>query len=272
MDGNTIIDARFDPRLPLRSMLQAAEPDDSCAVATSRLFKIRAADCLGSRSSASVLLDRMYAQRGYRSTPLPERQVPTRITLVASEADAVIGTITIGFDAEQGLHVDELFSAETGALRAAGRGICEFTKLAMDSVVRSRRVLASLFHVAYLYAHRIRGLDDLLIEVNPRHVRYYEQMLGFSAEGQPRHNPRVGAPAVLMRLQLARARSEIERLSGREPASASERSLYPQFFAAHEESAILARLIQDDAKALRGPARPARPAPLYIAPAPAFAH
>ena len=36
-----------------------------------------------------------------------------------------------------------------------------------------------LFHIAYIFARRMHDRTDLLIEVNPRHVRFYERMLGF---------------------------------------------------------------------------------------------
>lgn len=244
MQSDTIMGAEFDPERPLRSMLhEASQPDTVYSEAAGdRLFKIRTADSYGERSSASVLIDRMYAKRGYRTTPLPAQQLPTRITLTASDHATTIGTITVGFDSASGLYIDDLFGEETAHLRERGRKVCEFTKLAMDSVVRSKRVLASLFHVAYIHAHRMMGFDDLLIEVNPRHVRYYHQMLGFAPIGQPRLNRRVNAPAVLMRLELSHAREQIEKLAGREDVAVNERSLYPFFFSQHEEDGILRRL------------------------------
>jgi hypothetical protein len=247
LDGDTIIGVPLESHPELKSMLQESSgPDDDQAnVVSRRLFKIRSADSSGQRSSASVLINRMYAMRGYRSTPLPDEQLPTRITLVASEHEATIGTITIGFDSEEGLHVDDLFGAETARLRGAGRKLCEFTKLAMDSVVRSKRVLASLFHVAYIYGHRLMGFDDLLIEVNPRHVRYYERMLGFRVRSQQRLNLRVHAPAVLMCLDFAHAHDQIERFGGRPEYSLVERSLYPYFFSVAEEAGIVGRLQRD---------------------------
>ncbi|MBS0446946.1 MAG: N-acetyltransferase [Proteobacteria bacterium] len=184
----------------------------------------------------------MYASRGYQSTGVAEEQSRDRITLTASDADLVVGTITIGFDSGNGLLVDELFYENIADLRRNGMLLCEFTKLAMDSVMRSRRVLASLFHVAYIYAHRVRGYDFLLIEVNPRHVRYYERMLGFKVKGPERLNPRVNAPAVLMALDFRHAREQIDLFGGKPEVSADERSLYPQFFSLAEEAGILARL------------------------------
>ena len=143
MESDTIIGVEHEAHAPLRSMLQGdygIEP--TCGDEVSRLFKIRSADSLGQRSSASVLINRMYSARGYRTTPLASSQQPTRITFTATEHKETIGTITVGFDSAIGLHVDELFEVETEDLRAQGRRICEFTKLAMDSVVKSKRVLA----------------------------------------------------------------------------------------------------------------------------------
>ena len=256
MEGETIIGVTHEAHPPLRSLIQgsATGPDDDGGGEVSRLFKIRAADSHGQRSSASVLINRMYASRGYRVTTTPSEQLPTRITFTANEHDNTIGTISVGFDSERGLHVDELFSSEVEAIRREGRQVCEFTKLAMDSVVQSKRVLASLFHVAYIFAHRMIGIDDLLIEVNPRHVRYYQRMLGFEAMCSPRHNPRVNAPAVLMRLRFAHAHEQIDRFGGRPDYSAVERSLYPLFFSVEEEAAMVGRLkaTQPDALYSRG--------------------
>jgi hypothetical protein len=262
---DTIIGVAWGAPPPLRSMIHCAPEDDGSGPdELSRLFKIRSANTYGQRSSASVLINRMYATRGYRTGPMPLQQLPERITLTASEHDDTIGTITVGFDSDAGLHVDEVFPEETDALRRAGRRICEFTKLAMDSVVQSKRVLASLFHVAYIYAHRLMHFDDLLIEVNPRHVRYYERMLGFEALGKPRLNPRVDAPAVLMRLRFSHAHEEINKFGGWAEYSTVERSLYPLFFSVAEEASIIGRLhrLQPDsvyspesAKQRRGDAR-----------------
>jgi len=122
----------------------------------------------------------MYATRGYQSSSVHGDESPNRKTFLASEHNVPIGTLTIGTDSAEGLLVDSLFPDVVGPLRAAGLRICEFTKLAMDRRACSPRLLASLFHVAYIYAHRIKKFSHLLIEVNPRHVSYYESMLGFA--------------------------------------------------------------------------------------------
>lgn len=209
-----------------------------------RLIQIRSANTHGQRSSASILINRMYSWRGYETTPLPDEQLPTRLTLVASDHDETLGTITVGFDQGEGLYVDDLFSQEVNALRDAGHRLCEFTKLAMDTAVQSKAVLASLFHTAYLYAHRVMDYDRLLIEVNPRHVGYYRRMLGFQVISQARQNRRVNAPAVLLCLDLSHSRAQIARLGGLQESAVGERSLYPFFFSHREEAGVMARMQQ----------------------------
>jgi hypothetical protein len=103
-------------------------------------------------------------------------------------------------------------------------------------------VLASLFHVAYIYAIRMMGFDSLEIEVNPRHVQSYERMLGFKVVGQERINRRVNAPAVLLCLDFEHAREQIARVGGQPQCSPLERSLYPYFFSGLEEAGIIDRL------------------------------
>ena len=244
MQSDTIIGVPFEEAHPLHSMLcDIGEPDGPIGPQISRrLFQIRMADSAGRRSDASILINRMYATRGYRSSGLPERAAPSRITLVASEHDEIIGTITIGFDSPAGLLVEDLFATETQELRRAGRTVCEFTKLAMDSVVRSTRVLATLFHVAFIYSHRIVGASDLLIEVNPRHTTYYKRMLGFEVVAPERLNHRVNAPAVLMRLDFMHAHAQIAQFGGTLRPVGPARSLYPYFFSPADEAGISARL------------------------------
>jgi hypothetical protein len=99
--------------------------------------------------------------------------------------------------------------------------------------------------------------------VNPRHVSYYERMLGFVVAGPQRVNLRVNAPAVLLCLDFEHARAQIARVGGRPEVSPLERSLYPYFFSAAEEAGIVDRLTlaQPDAAYLH-PGRDAPRAPL----------
>ena len=207
----------------------------------SRIVTIRAADSGGRRSSANILVHKMYAMRGY-TTSIGAQGAPNLVTLIATDHEETIGTISVRFDSPEGLRSEELFPDEIRALRDQGRHLCEFTKLAMDHVVKSKRVLASLFHTAYIWAHRILDFDDVVIEVNPRHVLYYRKKLGFAVIGPQRMNRRVNAPAVLMRLDFAQARRHVERWAGSAEQNPQERSLYPYFFSPQEEAGLIARL------------------------------
>jgi len=208
-----------------------------------RLFKIRSADSYVSRHSANVLLRHRYAWRGYHAVSLPSDQTVNRITLTATDEDATIGTITVALDGAEGLAAEDAFNDKVSELRAEGRRICEFTKLAIDPISGTKRVLAALFHVAYIVAHRLRGYDTVVMEVNPRHVRYYERMLGARVLGEERLNRKVNAPAVLLCISFDYIREQIGRFAGQPDLAADERSLYPFAFSLREEAGIIGRLM-----------------------------
>lgn len=121
-----------------------------------------------------------------------------------------MGTLTVGLDVGQGLYADDLYKAEIDRLRAEGRKVAEFTKLAVDTKQASKQVLASLFHIAYIHLRRLWRYTDMVIEVNPAHADFYKRMLGFEDFGPQRHCARVNAPAVLLRLEADRGDGWIE--------------------------------------------------------------
>jgi hypothetical protein len=215
-------------------------------------FRIRAAQAETQRQAARQLVRRMYSHRGYLTPDADEPVNRHSVTLVVAREDEPVGTLSVGFDSPSGLLCDELFKPEVDAVRRSGRKVCEFTKLALDIDGNSKQVLASLFHMAYLHAHRIRGCDDVLIEVNPRHVGYYTRMLDFRVVGEEKLCPRVNAPAVLMALDLSHTRRQIELYAGRFDMLATERSLYPYAFRADEEREVLRVLFGSPVAARHG--------------------
>lgn len=209
-----------------------------------QVFKIRLAHSEERVNTASMLVQRKYAGRGYTTKGF--EKAPERITLMAFQDDKVIGTLTLGLDSPKGLLVEELYKTEISALRQAGRKVSELTKLAVDQTHGSRHVLASLFHIAYIYGRVIQGYTDVVIEVNPRHVNFYKRMLGFTEIGSERMCSRVGAPAVLLLLQLDYVDKQIELLGGKNESAEGERSLYPYFFAKRDEIGITQRLTRGE--------------------------
>lgn len=204
-------------------------------------FKVRLATSEDRRKSASLLIEKMYSWRGYEADAL--NRDPNRITLVAHQENKVAGTVTLGLDGPRGMVVDELYKAEIDALRVRGRKIAELTKLAVDESTASKSVLAALFHIAFIYAFHIHKYTDFVIEVNPRHERFYKRMLGFNRIGSERMCPRVGAPAVLLHLDLDYIGQKIAELGGVLPPPPGEKSLYPYGFSKQDELGIAHRLL-----------------------------
>jgi len=205
-------------------------------------FKIRLASTEGTRSTASYLIEKMYSWRGYAVSPVAHDRQP--ITIIASDAERPLATISIGFDSKKKLLVDGLYGVEVARLRKRGARLCEFTRLAVDRNEQSKEVLAMMFHIAYMYARRFAKCTDLLIEVNPRHVRFYRSMLGFEVLGEERACARVNAPAVLLRLDLQYCEDQIARYGGHRELAGQVRSLYPLGFSPEEEDGICRRLKQ----------------------------
>lgn len=202
-------------------------------------FGIRAADVDDKRNAASMLINKMYGWRGYGSNH-QIRHEPNRITLTASNQEGkIVGTMSLGIDSEVGLLADQVFKDCIDPYRQHGK-VCEITKLAVDPCVKSKEVLASLFHVALLYLRDIHACNEIFIEVNPRHRRFYQSMLSFNVECNMRPNPRVDAPAVLLHINIEYGTGLISKFAGKRDTN--ERSLYPYFFSKHEEAGILKRL------------------------------
>lgn len=244
LERTTIIEVPFEPACHTVGSLALSDLDaqDSLDVAVQRkTFNIRLANNQGHRNKAGLLMRKMYSWRGY-AVPIENGDRPNRITLIAAEDDHTVGTLTLGFDSPIGLSIDQLYKIEIEPMRRQGRKLCEFTRLAVDRTIRSKQVLAALFHIAYIYARNILNHTDLFIEVNPRHVKFYERMLGFKQCGEERLNPRVNAPGVLLSLELEYVHRRLQEFGGKAELAGVEKSLYPYGFSPQEEGGITQRI------------------------------
>lgn len=212
-------------------------------------FRVRAAGDLRSRDAAYRLAWEVYRQKGYAPDPAARRLVdafdarPETCTLLGEDAaGAPAGTVTLVFDASEGLPCDAIFQAELSELRARGRRLVEVSRLAIaDRFRHARALLERMINLILLHARCTRGYDDFVIEVNPRHAGFYRHFLGFTVLGAERPCPRVGgAPAVLLRLDLA-----VFERAMRNPASAGARTLYPRFLRGAEAAVAAARLARE---------------------------
>lgn len=191
------------------------------------------------------LVERRYGDRGLAVSRerFSSRSEDGDIVCTAREGDRIVGTLTVRFDGPGGLKADLLFAEEMREWRSAGVTLCEFGSLAVDKHSHDpKRLLAQVFHLGYLHAHRRARVQRLVIEVNPRHVAFYRRWLGLLPFTTPRHNPRVDAPAVLMSFDFATAREQIGVWGGRPEEMATARCLYPLFWDEATEAAMLASL------------------------------
>jgi hypothetical protein len=240
----TIVAFQSPYRLKDLCIDQSTEAHDQETPGSKQEFKVRLATTEDRRKSASLLIEKMYSWRGYEASSLG--QDPNKITLVAYQEEKVAGTLTLGLDSPKGMVVDELYKGEADFLRAQGRKPCDITRLAVDQDVKSKSVLAALFHLSYIYGRNIHQGTDFLIEINPRHVPFYERMLGFRQFGEERVCPRVNAPAVLLRLDLTYADEQIVRYGGVGADVPGVKSIYPYFFTRADEQGITQRLLRGE--------------------------
>ena len=208
----------------------------------SALYRLTVASDRATRERAYRLAHRVYERCGYAASGsglcVCEYDLkPATLTLLIEDMDGRdIGTVSLVFDSAADLPCDEIYRGELDGLRARGCKLVEVTRLVMDEAhAHSRLLLIRMFNCIQIFAHRVRHATDFVIEVNPTHVNYYRRLLKFDVLGEERPCPRVkGAPAVLLRLNLAFAQNEIERFRGAENR-ASERSLYPYAYGASDE-------------------------------------
>lgn len=241
----TIIAFESPYRLKDLCIPQVDAPNPASDTVQQQKFKIRLASSDTRRQSASMLIEKRYASRGYQARALEED--PQRITVLVFMEEKIVGTTTLGLDGPAGLMADSVYKQEIDSLRAQGRAVCELTKLAIDDEhVDSKHIVAVLFHLCKIYGQNIHHATDFVIEINPRHASFYKKLLGFEDFGPERVCPRVNAPAVLLRLPLQYADEQIARYGGMMKAAAGVRSLYPYCFSKDDELGIAGRLIRGE--------------------------
>lgn len=191
-------------------------------------------------SCGAHLVQEAYSRLGYLGVGnTPPDTHPDSVTLHAIQHHRTIGTLTINFDSPPGLQAETLYPEEISILRHRGQ-VCEFTRLAMDRSVAGKEVLCGLFYVAYAYSHQIKRINNLAIEVNPRHEAFYARMLGFRRAGVEKTCPRVSAPAVLMSLDFRHTCEQIEK--ARQDECFASAALYRYALPSKDERSLIRRM------------------------------
>ncbi|MCK6470284.1 MAG: hypothetical protein L6R28_00945 [Planctomycetes bacterium] len=213
-----------------------------------RRFTVRVAGDLSSRLRAYRLAYALYRQKGYvaedqRAMVVEpyDAQAQTFTLLAEDEGGRAVGTVSLVFDSDARLPCADLYGEEVATMQAGGRRLAEVTRLAVaPDCGGEKQLLVRLFNLAYVYARRVMGCTDFVIEVNPRHAPFYRRALLFEAAGTQRPCPRVnGAPALLLRLDLDLG-EELVACAPNDPLIA--RTLYPYFQEGRLEEELARRL------------------------------
>lgn len=232
----------------------SSEPSEPVIAPTTRFenesFKIRFASNNERRKSAILLVEKLYGSRGYKASDEAARpdEKPDRITLlVNNKENRPVGTITLGPDGPLGLMADELYKEELDAMRAKpGVRLLELTKFAMDRHSgKIKEVLSHLFNIVYIYT-KLMECNWMVIEVNPRHVGFYESSLGFKIMGEERTCPRVNAPAVLLGLDLKYMAEQIRKFGSGKNDDEAGKSFYRYCLSKKDELGLVRRLLEGD--------------------------
>ena len=241
--ARTIVAFESPPRL--RVVAGAVVAPGAGQITREDQFKIRLAHNDERSRDARFFVEKRYGEAGFHGEDRAARSTcPESITLATYHGEQVIGTMSLGFDVGKGLLADELYKAEIDLVRARGGSVAEITQFALDTQLTSKRFLAAMFNVAYIYLCNLWSYTDLVIEVNPAHAPFYIRMLGFVAIGEERMCTRVSAPAVLLWLNLVEKQKIMRAVAGQHQIARQDKTLYPYFFPAQEEARITDRLLR----------------------------
>lgn len=136
------------------------------------------------------------------------------ITLIAKDTSTkkVVATLTIVFDSELGLPMEENYSLQLNELRNKNRKCAEIISLGFEKeAAGSSDLLIGLFKYAYVISSSIYSATDFLIMVKPKHSLFYEKKLFFSKIGEEINCKKINdKPVVLYHLDLLLAKQETE--------------------------------------------------------------
>ena len=152
--------------------------------------------------AAVELLNSRYASRGYRVPR--ETPGPSELTLIAREYGSTVGTLTLRFDGPPGCAPTKVIGEQIDAARSDGRGVCELgrsrwrTGRTVDAGARRAvraRVRASCATCATSPMSSSRSIRGTSTSTG--------ELFGFAVAAGGRICPRVLAPSVLLRLEVA---------------------------------------------------------------------
>lgn len=126
--------------------------------------------------------------------------------ILTGVADGMVAcTMSLVRDNPLGLPMESIYREQVDARRRAGKKLAEATCLA-DQRSDPKRTLKMIFSLISLAAQAspLRGVDEIVAAVHPRHGRFYERFFGFvPMGGLKQHTGVLGNPAIALRVDLS---------------------------------------------------------------------
>lgn len=169
---------------------------------------IKVAENIDEYSKSFNILYQEYRKVGY--TPDHPKEMlynkwsllPNTSIFIFKSYNDVISSVSLIKDIEPfGLPLDEVAKKNVDILRNQNRRVAEAGALATTSTRRWSNLMIWLFRAIYYYS-TMADFDDVVLVINPKHVRFYTQIMLFEPFGETAHYEKVGAPAVPMRVDL----------------------------------------------------------------------
>ncbi len=175
-------------------------------------YRCKIADTFRERRDAFRLVHENYVRSGLAQPKpnglrvLPHHLLDSTTIFIATNDHEVVRTSTLVIDGQLGLPLEATYSAEVQERRAQGVRLGEFCCLAdsrqlfsgsFPTFVKLNRLMAQFARQA--------GVEEVLIEVHPRHVRTYVDFLAFERFGEQKSCSLVeDQPAVALSLNFAK--------------------------------------------------------------------
>jgi len=175
-----------------------------------RMMTWRLASTIEEWVKALRLVYQVYQQAGviqsskYQLRVTPYHVLSSTDVFVAAERGTVLATASLIRDGLFGIPAETAYPDEIRDWRKQKRVFGEIACLAMEATEQNElRMLLGLLRLAVQYARFTEHLDDVFLAVHPRHVPFYQRVLGFEAVGDIRHYPGMThLPMVLLVLDM----------------------------------------------------------------------
>ncbi len=157
-----------------------------------------------------------YVEQGYMK-PHPSglkitkyNALPGTLVIIAREDKQVVATISLVIDSLLGLPSENIFPGEIKRIRQGSLRMAEVAGLAISNKCRNKNVTMNLYHVMIAFAE-FCGVTELIISVNPHHVKFYQDVCMFEVSSDVRmyKNLDGDAPAVLLRNRFPENKEEL---------------------------------------------------------------